>query len=465
MAVREARKIELSFRLNRPQFDAFKVVQPGNTIFTAWGRGVGKSWFHRFLWWNAVAKYDGKLRTDALKPFRGVRIIALMPTLKQFKDVHAEGILNEVVSADGDWHFLGGKYNAQTGSIRFPGGSWVKPMPASAYNSRTARGLRGDYVDCDECDDIDQEVHDAVAVPWLSEPWSLGIEVSGGTPTRGHHGLWYRTLKQGRQAERLRNGESPDVVGVESEDVEAIRSVYSFHATYKDAPETVSTKAVAKARATTPEPTFKREWEADPDAGEGLVYPFDEPFHVKAPPDLRHFREFIVGADHGDVDPGVFLLIGIQGHGNDASAWILQEFYEPGCRNSEWDRRATAWKFATFYPDPSRQDRIRDWRALGVPVRDLPAEVKPIRAGISRVAEMLFRRKSEHGPDWCRLYVAPGCRNTIREFGLYRRKKHPDGTFSEEPEDKNNHAMDAVRYAIAGYFGPATGARHVTSGR
>ncbi len=459
------REVELNFQLNRPQFDAFRAFAPGNTIFTGWGRGVGKSWFHRFLWWNAVAQYDHKLRTEALKPFRGVRIIVLMPTLKQFKDVHSEGILNEVISPDGDWHFLGGKYNAQTGSVRFPGGSWVKPMPASAYNSRTARGLRGDIVDCDEADDIDPEVHDAVGIPWLSENWSLQSEIIGGTPTRGHHGLWYRMLSDGRKGERLRNGEDPAVVGVEPENVDALKSIYAFHATYRDAPETVSAKAVAKAKATTPDATFKREWEADPDAGEGLIYPFDEKFHVRHPPPLSSFHTFLVGADHGDVDPGDFTLLGIQGHGNDATIWALQEFYESGCRNSTWDERAKDWRFATFWPDPSRQDRIRDWRALGINVRDVPPEVKPVRAGIGRVAEMLFKRQSETGDDWCRFYVAPGCRNLIREFGLYRRKKHPDGTFSEEPEDKNNHAMDAIRYAIAGHFGPATGGRHTAPGR
>ncbi len=458
------REVELNFQLNQPQFDAFQVFAPGNTIFTGWGRGVGKSWFHRFLWWNAVAKYDHKLRTEALKPFRGVRIIVLMPTLKQFKDVHSEGILNEVISPDGDWHFLGGKYNAQTGSVRFPGGSWVKPMPASAYNSRTARGLRGDIVDCDEADDIDPEVHDAVGIPWLSENWSLQSEIIGGTPTRGRHGLWYRMLADGRKGERLRKGEDPEVVGVEPENVDALKSIYSFHATYRDAPETVSAKAVAKAKATTPDATFKREWEADPDAGEGLVYPFDETFHVRQPPPLNTFREFIVGGDHGWVDPGVLILAGVQGHGNDATLWLLDERYESECPNHVWDKRAKDWAFArSFFLDPSRPDRIRDYRN-NAGVNAIGAD-NDIDGGISQVANLMFRRKSEHGPDWSRLYVSPACRNTIREFGLYRRKKRPDGTFDEAPADKDNHAMDAIRYLTVGRFGRGDAIRHVAPGR
>jgi hypothetical protein len=464
------KKIELDFQLNRPQFDAYQVFRPGVTIFTGWGRGVGKSWFHRFLWWNLVAQWDGVLRTEALKPFRGVRIAILMPTLKQFKDVHLDGIQNEL---EGDWSFLRGKVNAQTGSVRFPGGSWIKPMPARLYTSKTARGLRCDLVDSDECDDIDAEAHDGVAVPWLSEPWSLNMEAMGGTPTRGRHGLWWRMLEDGRKGARLRAGEDPEVVGVDEENVEAIKSIFAFHATYRDAPETVSPKAVAKAKATTPKATFEREWEANPDAGEGLIYQeFDPDFHVRKAPDWSTFNEFLVGADFGDVDPAVLLLIGIQGHGNDATAWCLDEWYEPGTLNSVWDERAKVWRNATFYPDPSRQDRVRDWRSFNLRVEDIPPDVKPIAAGIGRVADMLFRRKQEYERggelrvhEWAHLYFDPKCKNVIREMGLYRRRKMPDGSFSEDPVDKDNHALDALRYALASRFGRAPNSRHVTSGR
>ena len=57
----------------------------------------------------------------------------------------------------------------------------------------------------------------------------------------------------------------------------------------------------------------------------------------------------------------------------------------------------------------------------------------------------------------------PKCKNTIREFGLYRRKKLPDGTFSEEPEDRNNHAMDALRYLCMGRFGRLPNVRHTVA--
>lgn len=451
----------IKLRLNKPQFAAFAACEPGNTIVTPWGRGVGKSWFHRQIWWLNVAAHEWRLRENAPKLLRGVRIVVLMPTLKQYKDVHASGIAGELLDPDGDFYFLGGKYDRSTGEVRFPGGSVVKPMPASVYNSRTARGLRADILDLDEADDIDLDVYAGVALPWLSEPWSLRMTLIGGTPTRGRNGLWWRFVEAGRQGALLREGADPDLLGVEADTVDALKRIYSFRATYLDSPETVSMQAVEAARATSSAATFRREWCADPDAGEGLVYEFDPALHVRPAPPIDSFGSLIVGADFGDVDPGVLLLIGLHGHGGDVTAHVIAEHYESSCLNSTWDQRAVAWRGAVFYPDPSRKDRIRDWRALGIQVQDLPADVKPILVGVGRVCEMLARRPSEHGADWSRFSIDPSCRNTIREFGLYARKKHPDGTPSESPADSNNHAMDALRYAIAGSLGGASGHKKI----
>lgn len=454
----------LDFRLNGPQFRAFQAVAPGRTVFTGFGRGVGKSWFHRFIWWCFVAKMDGKVREieadGMIHRRRGVAIGVMMPTLKQFKDVHADGIQEEL-AADGPWGFLRGKYDKQTGKVTFPGGSTVTPFPAAEHTSKKARGPRVDIGSCDEVDDIPAEVYDAIMVPWMSAPWSLNIQILGGTPTRGRHGLWWRSLEMGRIGERLRNGE--EVEGIDPEDAEAFKSVFSFHATYKDAPETVSPAAVAKARATTPRATFEREWEANPDAGEGLVYVFDESFHVRRDvPPLQSFREFHVGMDHGWSDPGCLLLAGIQGHGDDATLWIIDEHYLTETPNHEWDRLAQEWRFATFWPDPSRPDRISDLRRFGLNVGQTDNN---ILGGIARVASLLHIRETESGERWSRLYVSPRCTNLIREMGLYRRKKRIDGTFDDQPEDKFNHAQDCLRYIAVGRFGRGETRRHLVSGR
>ncbi len=489
---------QVDLALNYPQWRAQQAIGERRSVMLGFGRGVGKTWFIRATWWLLVAAWEGKLRQNALKPFRGVRVTCLMSTLVQFKDVHWAGIEQELAPG-GEWGFLRGKLDRQRGHIVFPGGSWVKPFPAAAHSARTARGMRTDVLSADECDDIDATVYDGVAVPWLSEPWSLGIELLGGTPTRGRHGLWWRAMQSGKLGEQLRTGKIADDVALELPAAQAIRQVfealkpeewpahlpqdpeaaaievlrgyYSFHATHRDAPETVSPLAVARARATTPEATFQREWEANPDAGEGLVYPFDESFHVREPPPLESFSEFVVGMDHGDVDPGVLILAGIQGHGEDAVVWLLKEFYESAIPNHIWNERAKQWAFARFWPDGSRQDRIRDLRGLGLNVGDVDRGPGSVLAGIARVADLLFIRTRETtGPAfqpiterYARLYVAPECKYTISEFGKYRRKKLPDGSFDEEPEDRWNHAMDATRYLCVGRFGRMPNTRTLTS--
>lgn len=506
-------RLDVSLRLNDPQFRAYaNVFDPTTgypyrrrTHFWGWGRGVGKTHFARANWWLLIAAYDFKQRSEALEPFRGVRITSLCPTLKQWKDINVAGIESEL-GASGRWHFLGGKYDRQSGQVTFPGGSVIRPFPATEYNARTARGLRTDVLDAEELDDIDASVYDGVAIPWLSEPWSLGIELLRGTPTRGRHGLWYRSLETCRIAQRLRDGQISETEALELEQALAIREVFEnlpledwplglpqdpdaaaltvlrgyfgSHATYRDAPETVSPLAVARAKATTPKPVFEREWEANPDAGEGLVYPFDDEFHVRTPPPLSAFSEFHCGVDHGWTDPGVLLLGGIRGHGEDAELWLLDEHYETEVPTHLWDERAREWRYCErrpvkFWADRSRQDRIDALKRQGLSVQDSDSAPGSIRAGIARVADMLFIRQTEtqspaYGDSvrrWSRVYVAPRCINTIREFGLYRRKRHPDGSFSEEPEDRNNHAMDALRYIVLGRFGRLPNYRHEASGR
>jgi hypothetical protein len=372
-----------------------------------------------------------------------VRIVVLMPTLKQFKDVHGAQIERENAE---DWAFLGGKLDKTTWRISFPDGSWVQPFPAELANSRRARGLRADVVLTDETDDIDKSVFESVARPWFSEPWSLKIRLCGGTPTRGRHGLLFQLHSAG--------------LSKEPKD----ERYYSFHATYRDAPETVDAEEVEDARAHTVPETFAREWECDFDSAEGLVYPFDEDFHVRAPPDGTRFSEYIIGVDHGWTDAGVFLHIGISGHGRDATAYVLNEVYETEKPGSWWDEQARPFQGCTFWCDPSRPDRISDLRSRGsVNARGADND---IASGVARVAELLFRRQTELA-EFARLFVHPRCVNTIREFKSYRRKKDSKQAdrFTDDIEDRNNHAMDALRYALVGRFGRADNFRHVAPGR
>lgn len=444
---------------NRPQSKAARFVKPGHTVTLAFGRGVGKSYFIRRLCYLLLSQWEHVERVTKDGTIRGIRIVFLLPTFKQFKDVHARALINEL---EGDFAFLGAEIDRTTYTVTFPGGSSIQVFPATEHAGQRARGIRADVAVLDECDDIDINLYDAVVRPWFTEPWSLKIRLASGTPKRGRHGLLYKLFQAGQRGARVRSGAELDVKGLEIDEIAALSDFYSVHATCLDAPENVDQREVTAARLSMPLATFEREYLCNFDAGEGLVYPFEESFHVKEPPPLSSFREFHVGMDHGFVDPGVLLLAGIQGHGEDATIWFLDESYETAVPNHIWNERAAAWRYARFWPDPSRPDRISDLKAMGLDVGQVDND---ILAGIARVAELLFIRTAETGERFARMYISPKCVNMIRELGTYRRKKHTDGTFDEMPEDKSNHAMDSARYLCVGRFGRAENSRNVVSGR
>jgi len=424
----------IDLRLNKPQWLAFNDIKPGRTVCLPWGRGCGKSWFMRHMMWMLVAQYDGKTRSAELGRTKGIRIVVLMDTLAHFKDVHGPHVESEM---QGDWSFLGGSLDKTRWRISFPGGSWVQPFPAADHNSKHGRGVRCDVVVVDECDDVATDVFHSVAVPWFSEPHSLKMRIIGGTPRRGRHGLLYHLHHLGKQ--------------------EDYPGYSTFHATYEDCPDTVDAKAVADAKATTPPAIFRREWMADFDSAEGLVYDlFSEDFHVREPPDGTIFREVLVGVDWGYADPGVLLTIGVTGHGSDAQCYVIDELYETGKVLSYWTQRAgdicAAYPKAKFWADPSQPASIETLRREGGV--SIKAGNNKIDQGVACVADkFMVQGVDEH--KWSRLYISPKCRETIRELRSYRRKPDPQNRerFMDSIEDKNNHAMDALRYALFSRFG------------
>ncbi len=361
-----------------------------------------------------------------------------MPTLTQAKKVHLALLEAELAS---QWACLGGSLNKADWRVSFPGGSWIQWV----YADQTAnRGLRCDLVLVDECDDVDIEYYDAITLPWFSEPHSLGLALLSGTPTRGRYGLLYKR-------HRLALDRHPNH--------------HSFHATFRDVPDYVDAAAVEEARTTVLPSLFAREWLCDFDSAEGLVYPmFDERFHVREPPKDVVWSEFGVGGDHGYEDPGVLLYCAVNGHGRDATVWVLHEVYRQHQVGSWWDQQATNWNKtldrARWYLDPSRPDLIEAFRRVGC--QTVRAD-NAIDEGVSTVANMLSIRTTNDAGRYAKLYVHPRCKNLIREFGEYRRKRDPRNKerVLDDIEDKNNHSMDALRYFVHTRFGGP--ARSVTA--
>jgi hypothetical protein len=435
-------RIELAF--TGPQqwaHDAFH-SRPGKpvTVNMPWGRGSGKSWFGRTEAIHlSVAENYGIVRANALKPFRGVRIIGLCPTLKQFRDIHGAQLESELA---GEWRAFGGKLNRSTLRIDWPDGSWFQPMPAQTASSKAARGQRCDVIFPDECDDIPIDVFDSVARPWFSERWSLKRTLAGGTPRMGRNGLLYKLHLRGI-----------------SEDPRDAR-YFSKIATWKDSPELVDPEEVEDAKRDTDPATFAREWECDFDSAGGLVFPtFDPKFHVREPPSNVRFNRYALGVDHGWEHPGAFIFVGISGHGRDEVAWVLDEEVASQRENEKWDAIARdRFSGIRAWADPSRPDRISSLRRAGLNIQAADNSVEP---GIQTIANLMFIRREdsdEYGYSenaWARLYVSPRCENLIAELGTYKRKADPNrpGKFLDEVVKVGDDCCDALRYALIGEFG------------
>jgi hypothetical protein len=430
--------------LEPPQSRALELLKWGTTLCLAWGRGTGKSWF---LWHVAlllVAKFDGVRHG----PQRGIRIIFLVDTLKHFRDIYDPGFIGELDcddpgAPDRSWKFLGGVVNRSTLEIRFPGGSIIKPFPAAEHTSKSALGKRCDVMLLDEADNIDLSVYESVALPWFSERWSYRLTLVGGTPRRGRHGLLYKLYLRGQS------------------DKPEFAHHHSVHATYRECPRIVSQEYVEQQRLTMTPSTFKREWECDFDSGEGQVYDiFDPAFHVRALPASARLSDVVVGVDWGWENPGVFLVIGIVGHGSDAQAYVMHEDVAPKLTVGQWAEKARTIKQlypdARWYADPSQPANIATLASeVGIAIEGANNK---ILQGVACVADKLFIRGDvvdEQDHRWSRLYIDPSCAHTLNEITTYRRKplRGESDRYGEEIEDKNNHAMDALRYALVGRFG------------
>lgn len=429
-----------------PQTCARRLRRDGATLVKPWGRGVGKSHDLRANCWMQVAQWDGVKRENCPKDLKGVRIAIVAPTRKQAMDIHYNDVVSDLA---GEWAFLGGTINKTTCKISFPGGSWIQFFGADTLDN--VRGLRVDIAIVDEADDVDPHTFDSVMLPWISEPWSFRRRELCGTPRRGRHGLLYRMRRMGQDP--------------------AFPNIETVHATYRDAPEIVAAEVVEDARRVMTPATFKREWECDFDAGEGLVYAelWDADLHLAEPEPHAVPSEVVVGVDWGWNDPNAWIVIEVYGSGADAVLYVREEVYKSMLTLDQQVEIAKALKDkwgrngaipVKFYGDPSKPSDIEQIRQLAS-VRMVAAANSRLE-GVGSVANFMAVRTRETRVNgrpgiirYARLHVSRKCSNLINELGTYAYKRHPKNAdiILDEIADGNDHALDALRYGIFSRFG------------
>ena len=192
---------------------------------------------------------------------------------------------------------------------------------------------------------------------------------------------------------------------------------------------------------------------------EGTIYDFfDHSLHtIDFPPGAAD--HYILGVDYGTVNPCAFILVGYNEF-TFPNRWVEKEYY--------WDSRVKmrqktdtdyaqdlkkfieGYKVKAIYVDPSAASFKLE---LG---RHLPGHLSIIEAnndvleGI-RYTSMLLANGT--------VKIGRNCENLIKEIGTYRWDTRAANRGLDEPLKENDHAVDALRYALVSEWYKKEGAR------
>ena len=194
---------------------------------------------------------------------------------------------------------------------------------------------------------------------------------------------------------------------------------------------------------------FRQEVLAEFVSFEGLVYDtFNREYHVQRTyPDPSRLKRIVLGVDYGYSNPSAVLVVGIDEF---EQVWVLDEWYKRRMTQPEVAdavvELAGRWGAVRAYVDPSAASLIEEIRRRHIAVE--PAN-NDVMTGIAKIRNLLELRGDGVRP----LKVTHNCVHTIAEFESYELERSSDGTYRDKPKKINDHAMDALRYAVMGLLG------------
>lgn len=208
----------------------------------------------------------------------------------------------------------------------------------------------------------------------------------------------------------------------------------SFHFTTYENPH-IPPEEILKAQQEIEESKFAQEYLADFRKMQGLVYKaFNRDVHVYDDIPVHRFTDKIVGIDWGFTNPAAVLCIKKD---YDSNYWVTSEWYKTNQSSDVIIEYAGSLQANAYYADPAEPDRIEMMRRAHLPVREVS---KDVEAGIDSVRSLFVQN---------RLKIHRSCVNLIHELETYAYKeKKPDQNTPEEPIKENDHALDALRYAL-----------------
>ena len=146
------------------------------------------------------------------------------------------------------------------------------------------------------------------------------------------------------------------------------------------------------------------------------------------------FKDVCIGVDFGFNAPSSALKCAFY----DNEIYILDEIYQSGLTNSELIEEITKQMTTGFHviADCAEPDRIEEFKRKGFWIDACSKGDGSIKSGI----------------DWLKAHKIhvhlSNCPETAREFQAYKYREDKDGNVLDMPVKFNDHAMDALRYAV-----------------
>lgn len=191
---------------------------------------------------------------------------------------------------------------------------------------------------------------------------------------------------------------------------------------------------------------FNQEWMAMFVNPSQLVYgEFDINTHVFSDTDLiPEHGSYNMTLDFGMTDPTAALIVKIDYEGN---WWVIDEIYQTNLhldqliyvlRDFMGDK-----KFSRVLGDGAAKFELESLKKRRFHITGAKKGADSIHNGIREVKALLAVREATGKP---KLFIHSSCKNLIREFQSYSWIKDSSGEITNVAEDKNNHALDAIRY-------------------
>ena len=196
---------------------------------------------------------------------------------------------------------------------------------------------------------------------------------------------------------------------------------------------------IDKAKEELTEDRFGQEYMADFRKTEGLVYKeFDRTKHLFDDLEIPRVKDTFAGIDFGFTNPAAIITIK---RDSDDNYWVMPEWYKTGQTDAQIAEYASGLSLNYCYPDPESPSGIKELKNHGLNIREVVKNKDSIKNGINRIRELLKANK---------LKIYKGNENLIWEFETYSYPEKKDMRNEEEnPIKENDHALDALRYALS----------------